>query len=220
MLPITKLDQLINDICDYYQVPIGFVIPKKDSQKNRLPEYVLPRQHICYIAKEHLGISYPYISRKLKHNDHTTALYYHKKILKSEHIRQVSDWLASQFVQKTPRQPFGFKTLNEVTNATSEYFNIHSSELKSMKDHRDVAAYVAAVESPATSIQILRELACESDGFARICAKVELHEQLLKHALAIIHSRRNLFDFWQDNVKDTPSSKYQSTMRGNRISAR
>lgn len=74
---IINPDKIIHTVANFYD------INEKDLlAPSRKKEIVYPRQIAMYLLREELKCSFPFIGRKFKGKDHTTAIYAYEKILK------------------------------------------------------------------------------------------------------------------------------------------
>lgn len=68
-------NQILRAVADFYEVSVGDLIGRSRKQ-----EIVEPRQVACYLLRNMLSLSYPYIGEKLGKRDHTTAIHAFEKI--------------------------------------------------------------------------------------------------------------------------------------------
>jgi chromosomal replication initiator protein len=70
-------NEIIKAVADFYEISITDLIGRSRKQ-----EIVEPRQISCYLLRNMLSLSYPYIGEKLGKRDHTTAIHAFEKISK------------------------------------------------------------------------------------------------------------------------------------------
>ncbi len=77
--PIKNINpnQVVKAVADFYEVS-----PNDLINRSRKKEIAESRQVAMYLLREMLGLSYPYIGRRLGKRDHTTAIYAFEKIAK------------------------------------------------------------------------------------------------------------------------------------------
>ncbi len=68
-------NQVIRAVADFYEISVTDLIGRSRKQ-----EVVEPRQIACYLLRNMLSLSYPYIGEKLGKRDHTTAIHAFEKI--------------------------------------------------------------------------------------------------------------------------------------------
>lgn len=68
-------NQILKAVADFYEMSVTDLIGRSRKQ-----EIVEPRQISCYLLRNMLNLSYPYIGEKLGKRDHTTAIHAFEKI--------------------------------------------------------------------------------------------------------------------------------------------
>ncbi|MEK7114861.1 MAG: chromosomal replication initiator protein DnaA [Patescibacteria group bacterium] len=68
-------NQIIRAVADFYEISVADI-----TGRSRKQEVVEPRQIACYLLRNMLSLSYPYIGEKLGKRDHTTAIHAFEKI--------------------------------------------------------------------------------------------------------------------------------------------
>jgi chromosomal replication initiator protein len=68
-------DKIIKAVADFYEIT-----EKELIAQSRKKEVVYPRQIAMYLLREELKCSFPFIGKKFKGKDHTTAIYAYEKI--------------------------------------------------------------------------------------------------------------------------------------------
>ena len=68
-------NQIIKAVADFYEISVADL-----TGRSRKQEVVEPRQIACYLLRNILSLSYPYIGEKLGKRDHTTAIHAFEKI--------------------------------------------------------------------------------------------------------------------------------------------
>ena len=68
-------NQILKAVADFFEISVADL-----TGRSRKQEVVEPRQIACYLLRNVLNLSYPFIGEKLGKRDHTTAMYAFEKI--------------------------------------------------------------------------------------------------------------------------------------------